>query len=71
LAVLALAVGPLALVVARTDLALKLAKQVQRVNGKVSLFGLKPNVREVFSITAFDRIFAIRDDRAGAIAAAE
>src|SRR6266851_2186803 len=31
---------------------LKLAKQVQRINGKVALFGLQRNVREVFSITA-------------------
>jgi stage II sporulation protein AA (anti-sigma F factor antagonist) len=48
---------------------LKVAKQVERANGKVVLFGLRPNVREVFSITAFDRIFAIHDDRAGALAA--
>jgi len=46
-------------------------KQVQRLNGKVALFGLQPNVREVFSITAFDRIFAICGDRAAAIAAVE
>ena len=48
---------------------LKLAKQVQRARGKVVLFGLRPNVREVFSITAFDRIFSIHSDRAAAVAA--
>ena len=48
---------------------LKVAKQVQKANGKVVLFGLRPNVREVFSITAFDRIFSIHADRAAAIAA--
>ena len=49
---------------------LKMAKQVQKANGKVVvLFGLRPNVREVFSITAFDRIFSIHADRAAAIAA--
>ena len=48
---------------------LKLAKQVQSARGKVVLFGLRPHVREVFSITAFDRLFSIHDNRAGAIAA--
>ena len=48
---------------------LKVAKQVQKANGKVVLFGLRPNVREVFSTTAFDRIFSIHADRAAAIAA--
>ena len=48
---------------------LKLAKQIQRGKGKVVLFGLRPNVREVFSISAFDRIFSIHDDRAAAVAA--
>ena len=48
---------------------LKLAKQIQRGKGKVVLFGLRPNVREVFSISAFDRIFSIHNDRAAAVAA--
>jgi stage II sporulation protein AA (anti-sigma F factor antagonist) len=48
---------------------LKLAKQIQRRNGKVVLFGLRSNVREVFSISAFDRIFSIHNDRAAAVAA--
>jgi stage II sporulation protein AA (anti-sigma F factor antagonist) len=47
----------------------KLAKQIQKAKGKVVLFGLRPNVREVFSISAFDRIFSIHVDRAAAIAA--
>ena len=48
---------------------LKVAKQIQRAKGKVVLFGLRPHVREVFSISAFDRIFSIHVDRAAAIAA--
>jgi stage II sporulation protein AA (anti-sigma F factor antagonist) len=48
---------------------LKLAKQIQKAKGKVVLFGLRPNVREVFSISAFDRIFSIHNDRAAAVAA--
>jgi hypothetical protein len=58
LAGLALAGESLALL-SHTDLALRLAKQVQSVNGKVRMFGLQPNMREVFSIIAFDRIFAL------------
>ena len=48
---------------------LKLAKQIQKTKGKVVLFGLRPHVRKVFSISAFDRIFSIHVDRAAAIAA--
>ena len=48
---------------------LKLAKQIQRRKGKMVLFGLRSNVREVFSISAFDRIFSIHKDRAAAVAA--
>ena len=48
---------------------LKLAKQIQKSKGKLVLFGLRPNVREVFSISAFDRIFSIHNDRAAAVAA--
>jgi stage II sporulation protein AA (anti-sigma F factor antagonist) len=48
---------------------LKLAKKIQRAKGKVVLFGLRPNIREVFSISAFDRIFSIHNDRAAAVAA--
>ena len=33
------------------------------------LFGLVPNVREVFSISGFDKIFSIRDDAESAVAA--
>jgi stage II sporulation protein AA (anti-sigma F factor antagonist) len=46
-----------------------LARKVQEMQGKVALFGLLDNVREVFSISGFDRIFAIAADRAAAIAA--
>ena len=48
---------------------LVVAKKVQQAKGKVVLFGLGPNVREVFSISGFDRIFAIQDDLAAAVAA--
>ena len=45
------------------------ARKVQQANGKVVLFGLLPNVREVFSVSGFDKIFAIEADDAGAAAA--
>jgi anti-anti-sigma factor len=48
---------------------LQLATQIQRRKGKVVLFDLRSNVREVFSISAFDRIFSIHNDRAAAVAA--
>jgi len=49
---------------------LVMAKKVQQANGKVVLFGLAPNVREVFSISGFDRIFSIQADAESAVAAA-
>ncbi|HEV8681059.1 MAG TPA: STAS domain-containing protein [Stellaceae bacterium] len=49
---------------------LVMAKKVQQANGKVVLFGLAANVREVFSISGFDRIFSIQADAESAIAAA-
>ena len=48
---------------------LVIGKKVQQANGKIVLFGLVANVREVFSISGFDKIFAIQPDRAAAIAA--
>lgn len=48
---------------------LVVARKVQQAQGKVALFGLGPGVREVFSISGFDRILAVRDDAAAAIAA--
>jgi anti-anti-sigma factor len=48
---------------------LVVAKKVQRANGKVVLFGLVRNVREVFAISGFDRIFAIQPDMAAAVTA--
>jgi len=48
---------------------LVVARKAQRAQGKVVLFGLVPNVREVFSISGFDRIFAIQSDMATAVAA--
>jgi hypothetical protein len=37
-------------------------RKVQQAKGKVVLFGLGPNVRDVFSISGFDRIFSIQAD---------
>ena len=48
---------------------LVVAKKVQQAQGKVVLFGLVRNVREVFSISGFDRIFSIQADAAAAVAA--
>src|SRR5579862_3855292 len=48
---------------------LVVAKKVQQAQGKVVLFGLPPNVREVFTISGFDKIFAIQTDAAAAVAA--
>jgi anti-anti-sigma factor len=50
---------------------LVLAKKVQQAKGKVALFGLMPNVREVFSVSGFDTIFSIQPDRAAAAAAVQ
>jgi anti-anti-sigma factor len=48
---------------------LVVAKKVQQAQGKVVLFGLVRNVREVFSISGFDKIFTIQPDLAAAVAA--
>lgn len=48
---------------------LVVARKLQQAKGKVVLFGLVPNVREVFQISGFDRIFAIEPDMAAAVAA--
>jgi anti-anti-sigma factor len=48
---------------------LVVAKKVQQAKGKVVLFGLVPNVREVFSISGFDQIFSIKPDADSAVAA--
>jgi len=48
---------------------LVVAKKVQRANGKLALFGLCDNVREVFAVSGFDTIFPIAADAAGAVAA--
>jgi len=47
---------------------LVVAKKVQQANGKMALFGLLPNVREVFSVSGFDKIFAIQADVDAAVA---
>ena len=47
---------------------LMVAKKLQRANAKMVLFGLVPSVREVFSISGFDKIFAIQPDAAAAVA---
>ena len=48
---------------------LVVAKKVQQAQGKMVLFGLVPNVREVFAVSGFDKIFAIQSDAAAAVAA--
>jgi anti-anti-sigma factor len=48
---------------------LVLAKKVQQQQGKVALFGLAPNVQEVFTVSGFDTIFAIAGDCPAALAA--
>lgn len=50
---------------------LVVAKKAKQAHGKVVLFGLVSNVREVFSISGFDRIFSIGSDEAAAVAAAQ
>jgi len=47
---------------------LVVAKKVQQAKGKMVLFGLVPNVREVFSVSGFDKIFAIQSDADAAVA---
>ena len=50
---------------------LMIAKKIQQASGKLVLFGLVPNVREVFSISGFDKIFSIQADADAAVAAAQ
>ncbi|HEX5320337.1 MAG TPA: STAS domain-containing protein [Stellaceae bacterium] len=47
---------------------LVMARKVQQAAGKVALFGLNPNVREVFTVSGFDTIFSIQPDAAAALA---
>jgi len=50
---------------------LVVAKKVQQAQGKMVLFGLVPNVREVFSVSGFDKILATQShaDAGAAVAA--
>jgi anti-anti-sigma factor len=48
---------------------LVVARRMQLGKGKIVLFGLLPNVREVFAISGFDKIFSIHTDAEAAIAA--
>lgn len=48
---------------------LVIARKVQQAHGKMALFGVRPGVGEVFSISGFDKIFTLRDDAAAAVAA--
>jgi anti-anti-sigma factor len=48
---------------------LVMAKKIQQQHGQVVLFGLAPNVREVFTVSGFDTIFSIAGDRGAALAA--
>jgi anti-anti-sigma factor len=48
---------------------LVIARKVQQAQGNLAVFGLRPSVREVFTISGFDSIFVVRDNAAAAIAA--
>ena len=48
---------------------LVVARKMQQAQGRIVLFGLLANVREVFAISGFDTIFAIQPDMASAVAA--
>ena len=48
---------------------LVVAKRIQQSSGKLVLFGLGSHVSEVFSISGFDRIFAIQPNAKAALAA--
>jgi anti-anti-sigma factor len=48
---------------------LSLARKVQQSKGKVVLFGVVPDVNEIFLISGFDKIFTIRLDNDSAVAA--
>jgi anti-anti-sigma factor len=47
---------------------LVLARKVQQASGKLALFGLRPAVREVFTVSGFDTIISIQPDAAAALA---
>lgn len=48
---------------------LVVGRKVQQADGKLVLFGLVPNVREVFAISGFDKILSLAADRNAALAA--
>lgn len=45
------------------------AKLAKANRGAVALFGLQASVREVFTMSGFDKVVTIRDDQASALAA--
>jgi stage II sporulation protein AA (anti-sigma F factor antagonist) len=47
---------------------LVLARKIQQASGKMALFGLKPDVRQVFTVSGFDTIISIQPDAAAALA---
>lgn len=48
---------------------LVIAKRIEQKQGGIALFGLLPDVREIFSVSGFDTIFAILPDSTAAIEA--
>jgi anti-anti-sigma factor len=50
---------------------LVVARKAQQARRKVVLFALLPTVREIFSISGFDKIFSIHADRRAALASIE
>ncbi len=45
------------------------AKRVQQKGGRIVLFSLQPNVKEIFDISGFSSMFSICDDKETAVAA--
>ena len=48
---------------------ISLNSKIKSVQGRLKLCNLKPDIREVFSMTKLDRVFDIRESEADAIAA--
>lgn len=48
---------------------LMVAKRIKSINGNLALCSMKTNIREVFEMSGFDRIFAIHSSRNDALSA--
>jgi len=47
---------------------LVVARKIQQAAGKLALFGLKTEVRQVFAVSGFDTIISVQPDAAAALA---